>query len=246
MSEQDPSNQQSITSNPWWLFSAGFIVLVLAGLGFVLLTDPPTNTPAPAPGPTAEAPSSPEPRGTSSRPTSSADCVVGAGDLTVPRSAPQGVEWRLDTGIAFPVSPAGPGRNSGEIRSCFAHSPTGALLSAATYALSTQLSNREKLVQERLTDGPEKTAALNAAKSLPPDTEVANRGQVAAFRFISYTPANSTVAVVLKKEATNYVVVTYTMVWTGTDWLIDGNPVGGLTPAQPVSDVSGYVTWAGV
>lgn len=245
MSEQDPSNQQSITSNPWWLFSAGFIVLVLAGLGFVLLTDPPNNTPPPQPGPTAEASLPPGQRATS-QPTSSGGCAVRAGDLTVPRSAPQGVEWRLDTGIAFPVSPAGPGKNTDEIRTCFAHSPTGALLSAATYALSTQLSNREKLVQERLTDGPEKAAALNAAKSLPPDTEVANRGQVAAFRFISYTPTNSTVAVVLKKEVGKYVVVTYTMVWTDTDWLIDGNPVGGLTPAQPASDVSGYIAWAGV
>ena len=58
MSEQDPSDQQSITSNPWWLFSAGFIVLVLAGLGFVLLTDPPNNTPLPLPAPAPPAPPS--------------------------------------------------------------------------------------------------------------------------------------------------------------------------------------------
>lgn len=243
MSEIDESRDNPV--NRWWLAAAAFMVVVAATFGFVLFgpgqspSEPPsTSTPSTSGPATAAGPTPPS--------TSSASsCPQGAATDKIPSSAPAGVKWALEQGVALPESSAGPHARTGDVRQCFEHSPTGALLAAATYAASTQLPSREQLVALRVSPGPEKDAALRAVKSMGTVAAESN-GQIAAFRILSYSQSQAVVSVVLKKDAGRFAVVTYPMLWTAGDWLINGAPEGGMPPAQPATDISGYIAWAGV
>lgn len=246
MSELDDETRNS-PLNKWWLAAGVFMVVVAALLGFVLFG--PSQPAAPEGQPSR--PSS-SPAGTSAPSTGTTSpggvstCPPGPSSSDIPSTPPSGVAWELEQGVALPQSKsAGPQRRTGDVRQCFEHSPTGALLSAATYAVSTQLPSLEQLITLRLSPGPEKDAALRGLS--PGDTgSDGPKGQIAAFRILSYTDTDAVVSVALKADAGRFAIVTYPMVWTGGDWLVNGAPKGGMPPAQPATDISGYIAWAGV
>lgn len=239
MSEQENVGGSRATSSVWWLVSAAVIVLVLVGLGFVLLSPGGNGQADPAPARSTPAPASSQ---TTAGP--SGRCDVRVGDQTVPRKAPK-TEWKLRDGVALPASAAGPAQSLSGVGRCYARSPEGVLLAAANYALGTQLPSRKELVEQRVTPGPEKDAALRAVATMAPAAETTGRGQVAGFRILSYTKDSGVVAVALQKQGA-YVVVTYPMVWSADDWKVDGNPPGGMPAVQTPSDLSGFIPWAGV
>lgn len=242
MSQIDDEAQDN-SFNRWWIAAGVFMVVVAAVLGFILFGPATSKTPDAQP----TSPGNPTSASSTSPSSGSADsyCPRSVENGEIPSSAPTGVKWELEQGVALPESSTGPERRTGDVRQCFAHSPSGALFSAATYAVSTQLPSREQLVTLRVSPGPEKDAALRAVKSMG---EVASgtNGQIAAFRILSYTQSEAVVSVVLKAEAGRYAIATYPMLWTSGDWLINGAPKGGMPPAQPATDISGYIPWAGV
>ncbi|MBU2698559.1 hypothetical protein [Pimelobacter sp. 30-1] len=143
---------------------AAAVVALVALVAFLLIG---TGGDDPDAGPT------PSPSGSSGA-TSSSTCGLPDGDQTVPTAAPADVTWEVVNGIALPRSAAfGPGEVSsgGKDRSCFAHSPMGAVFFAlngsakygkdqsgveiAGFRMTDYTTNRATLdIAIRVTEGP--------------------------------------------------------------------------------------------
>jgi hypothetical protein len=176
--------------------------------------------------------------------------AVGPGSL--PSSAPQGVTWTVYRGVAEPAHHLhGPLRIEGDLARCYARSPYGALI--ASWQIATRFvlaGDWERVVDEQLVPGPgreayrRQRAAITADDARPPG----GYGQLAAFRFASYTPQVATIQLVSRFADTGHLQVnTVTVVWREGDWRLQLQPDGALSPSlQPLSDLAGFIAWAGV
>lgn len=125
-------------SSPWFIAAAVFLVVVLAlgawVVGGRVVSGGRTGggSPAPPAKPPAASAAGSVAASAGSDPAASA-CGLAAGDQQVPVQAPVGRTHTIAPGLDIPVvDGVGPDMRSG-ISRCFAHSPTGALLSAANW-----------------------------------------------------------------------------------------------------------------
>lgn len=215
-------------------------VIVICGL-VVLLTggddpSPPTSGQAPA---AKRKPAKAQAQG----------CNLSAGPQKALTSAPPNTKWELLGRIAVPTAPAtyGPGRENSGVRSCYAHSATGALYAAVNIIAATA-------------DGPTRHAATKylTADGVGRDRALADRDrstssgatlQIAGFRFTSYSRSVAVIDIASKAslEAESFDThVSLAMRWEGNDWKLSipdtGDPFAGT---QRLPDRSGYVQWAG-
>lgn len=88
------------------------------------------------PAPTGSATPSATTQAASSDPAQSDDCALPEGDQAIPKTAPAVDEWVDVQGFGVPTSSTyGPTKREGDLFTCYAHSPTGALFASA-YAFS--------------------------------------------------------------------------------------------------------------
>lgn len=239
MSEQDQNDHQSFASNPWWLFSAGFIVLVLAGLGFVLLTDPPNDTPVPTPGPaSATATNAPQVAG---RPTSACATSSSSSSLSIPTAAPAS-EWSIVDKVAVPTSKAGPSVLSPN-RRCFDRSSEGALLAASNIGMLSFGKDAAAIFASQVLPGPNHDAALKEAVDQRP--REGDKAQIRGFRFLNYSPDRAQVQLLtgIQEQLQQF---TITVQWSEGDWKVNLDTPGGYLPPQPASSADGFIQWSGV
>ena len=239
MSEQDPSDQQSITSNPWWLFSAGFIVLVLAGLGFVLLTDPPNNTPLPQPAPSPTSSLVPTEPALAGKLAS--NCANPSSATTVPTAAPDS-QWSIVDKVAVPTSKAGP-RVLSPNRRCFARSPEGALLAVSNIGMLAFGKDVKAIFADQVLPGPNHDAALKEAVGQGP--REGDKAQIRGFRFLNYSQDRAQVQLLtgIQQQLQQF---TITVEWSEGDWKVNLDTPGGYLPPQPASSADGFIQWSGV
>ncbi|MBS0592021.1 MAG: hypothetical protein JSR84_00980 [Proteobacteria bacterium] len=228
-----------------WVIAAG-LVLVLAAAAVVLL--------ATGDGGGHDETSSSGPATTSTT-TSTGDpaasvCGLPAGDQRVPVTPPA-AHWVLIGQLAAPSGQAGPGRTSGGVRSCYAHSPTGALFAATNFLAAALATNSEK---EELALLPlfADTAALEEAKAQPYERcPSASRHQLAGFRIPARTEDEVTVELALllseSDGRTGLRALTLPMRWEDGDWkfVLNESPECGSDPynVKQLNDLSGYVEW---
>jgi hypothetical protein len=168
--------------------------------------------------------------------------------------APVAVSWQFEGKMLVPIQAAnGPASTSPNgVRSCFAHSPTGAVL-AAMVTLG-QLQNPETAaatVQTRVYPGAGKEAALAqlAQRSSTPSA-VAGELQFAGFKVLDY-PQNATralVQIVSDYNGRAYGAMPITMRWYRNDWYVELQPDGSLngqTEPDILTSLSGYVRFSG-
>ncbi|WP_459644194.1 hypothetical protein [Kineococcus sp. NUM-3379] len=240
---------------PGFLASAGFLAMVAAGGLTLVLTggaDPGRATAAPAPAPPA--PSAPAPADTAPAADPST-CGLPEGPQVLPRQAPQGVTWELLDGTAVPSAPRtfGPGRVTDGLRTCYAHSPTGAVLAAAgVFATTGVPSLVGPMMRELTAAGPGRDAALRrlAAEGVRP--EPSGPGvQVTGFQVLAYTAAEATVDLAFAVREgggrTGYVSWPATLRWEDGDWKLVLDDAGEFTAGvQGLPDLTGYVYWSGL
>ncbi len=80
-------------------------------------------------------------------------------------------------------------------------------------------------------------------------TEVApgTYGQIAGFRFVTYTPDVAVIQFVTRFRNGNLQVTTTTVRWLSGDWKQQLQPDGSESPtAQSVSSLAGFVPWGGL
>ncbi|MGH3529884.1 MAG: hypothetical protein ACRDQ6_21660, partial [Pseudonocardiaceae bacterium] len=172
-------------------------------------------------------------------------------DQTVPTSPPASVRWELYQRVALPYSAtAGPQTIDGSVARGYAHTPTGALIAAAQIPSRSLLSPGDswrQVVEQQVMPGPGRDRFTQLRSQITTDNTPDPRlGQIAGFRFITYTPEIAVIQLATKFTNGHMQVTTTTMQWDG-DWKEALQPDGSDSPTvQAIPDLTGLVGWSGV
>lgn len=243
-------------SSPWarrrWLVAAAGVALLVACTLVLVLRGPAGPAPTAATTPSTSAPSTSaaaaggvEPAGGAS--TQPSVCGLPAGDQLVPVTPPEPTDWVLVGTMAAPqaASSTGPGLTRSGLRSCYAHSPLGALYAAAGFLAATTDPALRLPAARDLTahgQGRDRAVALLATSDPGPGT---TGPQVAGFAFLNYDPDTAVVDIALHVRG-DAVHLPVTLRWQEGDWKV-ALPDSGLpfTAIQQLPTLSGYVPWTG-
>lgn len=242
----------------WWaapkfvVSAVAVILLVIAGIIlFVVVGNDEQSDAAPPAQPPATSSS------TSSTPTAEVTaeesvCGLDATGGTTLTAAPADVEWEFLGGIAAPKSAEhGPGvvdEQTG-VRSCYSHTPEGALLSLAGRIAASGDGELLLNTTEALSlDGPGKDVDLQLVRNrLAEGASTSPPIEIAGFRLLSYSDDQATVEIVGSVDTGTellYITSSAIMTWHEGDWYIRYNDDGSSGPVEGrVSDLSGYVPW---
>jgi hypothetical protein len=182
-------------------------------------------------------------------------CHAKNPNQAIPRvAAPLAVSWQFEGKMLIPIQAAGgPATTSPNgVRSCFAHSPTGAVLAAMV--LLGQIQNPEvamAALHNRVYPGPGRDAAIAEAKQTArtPST-VAGDIQFAGFKVLDYPPnaTRALIQIVADLNGRAYGAMPITMRWYRGDWYVelqtDGSFNGSVEP-DILTSLSGYVRFSG-
>lgn len=241
--DDNDSGGGALTGSTVWWGAGGLIVLVLIGLVWILISD---NGPAPTATPTrtvtaappgSSTPGSLSPRAPASTSVSPAagDCNVPGGTSAVPTS-PIPATWQAVGAVAAPVSStAGPKKVTGPggtLRSCYQHSPTGAVIAAMNIIIAGTSSNEQQVIEQGFTPGPGRTEA----QQQPADS---GGGSIAGFQAQACTQSTCLVKIAISVQGLT-IEQTVPMIWTNGDWKVNGQVTGVAQPVQ-VTSLSPYV-----
>ncbi|NEA36402.1 hypothetical protein [Streptomyces sp. SID13031] len=218
----------------------------------------PTEQPTDDPNGPPATPSGPQPTGTAtSTPTARPKPGVGgcksiSQNQRIPRTTPTAVTWEFDSDMLIPTQQeGGPAvMDSIGVRSCFAHSPTGAVL-AALVTLG-QIRNPDltlPVLRQRFVNNAGLKVALAEGKATPPTPgQTKQVAQFTAFKVLDYLPQRAIISVAVRIDDRNVAAIPVTMVWAGGDWKgslqTDGSFNGAVEP-DLLQSMTGYVGFGG-
>jgi hypothetical protein len=242
----ESTTERNPFTKPGFIIAAALVVaLVAAGIVIFLLPKGQSNAePTPAASSTATA-----------SPSASSDggksiCGLPSSSDTALGTAPQS-KWELVGRMAAPADPTtfGPGlTDASGFRSCFAHSPTGALYSAVNaVALGSSTQDEVKLAERLLVPGAGRDAAIKAATTRSSSTESSQSAQIRGFIMKSYSPTEADVdlAVQLQNGALAHSVLS--LRWVDGDWKVKASDDGQIfTGTAQLTDLSSFIAWSGV
>lgn len=225
--------------------AAAVVVAVILILGIILgVRAFGDDDPAPQPAATGPSTASPDPVDDAAL---ASVCGLAGVDLDGNVTSPPDSEWAYQGVIAFPTSPVyGPGRTDGDgIRSCFQHSPEGALFAAANALVQPfDAEHAAAWMNEFLADGPYREDILKANSSggtQPSDTRLG----IAGFRLLDYDGDSALVDLAVKATSGGTAVTgsyAYELVWQEGDWKLSAETAAPFNYAT-LPDLAGYVTW---
>jgi hypothetical protein len=243
------------SENIWWaaprFLMSAVAVLLLIIVGIILFiwmgnddqseAAPPVQTQSASPTPSASAVASDE-----------SVCGLDASGGTTLTAAPDDVEWEFIGGIAAPISAEhGPGvidEQTG-IRSCYSHTPEGALLALSNLlAASGDPELLLKTTQAVALEGPGKDIDMQRLQRRVDSGDTTTPPvKLEAFRLLSYSDDRATVEVVASGDSGSelvYITTSTVMEWHKGDWYVKYNDDGSSGPVEgPISDLSGYALW---
>jgi hypothetical protein len=241
------STETSTESNPFtkpgFIIAAALVVTLLAA-GIVIFLLPKGQSDAqPAP-PTPGTGSTPAASPSASAADSSV-CGLPTAPETSIGDAPE-TKWELVGTMAAPTDPQiGPGKTDAQgIRSCFAHTPKGALYAAVNlWALGSDPSKERAIAEQLAAEGPGREAGMKAPQTQAPASAV--KIQIAGFN-VSYTANQAVVDLAFKADNGALASVRTTLLWQDGDWkgVVSDNGVPLEEPRQ-VRDLSGFIPWSG-
>jgi len=243
----DTADEKSAWTRPGFI-AASVVVAIIVVLGLIVAfsggskqgTQSPAAPPPPAGRPAAKAD------------TDESVCGLDAGEQAVPTSAPR-AKWELVGQVAAPTAPKtkGPGRVDNGLRSCFAHSPVGALYAAVNVIAMTASDDRGAPFVRRLTaPGVGRDRALATLGQEPSDAQNASTAlQVAGFAITDYRKRSAVIDLAFRVDngaTTGYVHLPLALRWLDGDWKLalpdTGQPFDGMTR---IPNLAGYVPWRG-
>jgi hypothetical protein len=251
MSESTQSStERSPFTKPGFIISAALVVALIAAVVVIFFLPKADSTAPPAPASSSAA--------ASSAPSESADaagksvCGLPSSTETALGAAPKS-KWELVGKMAAPTDPKtfGPGlTDDSGFRSCFAHSPTGAVYSAVNLvALGSSKSQQMniKLADKLMTPGAGRDAAKQQATTLDPSTGSSDTVQVRGFLLKSYMPTEANVDLAFQTSGGKLFHAVLPLQWLDGDWKVKVSDAGQLiNDVAPLSDMSGFIAWAGV
>lgn len=247
MTEPAETNEaQNPLTKPKFIISA-VVVALLVALGLIFALTPReggTATPTTAPNNSPSATSS-----QSSTSSSASVCGLPAGDQSKPAGPPADTKWELVGKFAAPTSPQqyGPGQTAANgLRSCFAHSPTGALYAGSNLIILGSSGRSGILAQHLVAEGPERNEMLNAADTAtPPQTSGPAPFQLAGFKITDYTGDRAVIDYGVTAANGSVGSFSIVMQWQDGDWKW-APPTTGHPESRQLSDLNGFISWAGV
>lgn len=245
------STENTTESNPFTkpgFIIAAVLVVAMVAATIIIFLIPKGNEDA-QPAPTAVKSGSPA----TATATAAADrsiCGLPASSDTALGAAPTS-KWELVGRMAAPTDPktSGPGvTDDSGFRSCFAHSPTGALYAAVNaVALGSSTQDEAKLAERLLVPGAGRDAAMKAATSRNSSDETGQSAQIRGFVVKSYSPTEADVdlAIQLPDGALAHSVLS--LRWIDGDWKVKASDDGQIfTGTAQLRDLSGFIAWSGV
>jgi hypothetical protein len=221
-----------------WLAAA--VVAVIVALGAVLTVtgvfgggDPATPPAAAAPSPTAD---------------TGGVSVCGLTDVALSGTVEQAptAQWSLVGTIAAPSVPGqGPGLVEKDgFRSCFARTPTGAVVAAANLAaLGSYPPVRDRFNEQALAPGPGRDAVL--AKPAAQGASDGPRLELVGVQLLRYTGDQADVDLALRTSTGSLLAATVYLTWAEGDWKArvadDGSD---LSSVSPISTLDAYLPWS--
>jgi hypothetical protein len=172
-------------------------------------------------------------------------CGLPSGDQAKPATTPADTKWELVGKIAAPTSPTqfGPGKTEDNgLRSCFAHSPTGALYAGANMIVLGSSGRPDLLAQHLVVEGPERDKMLSEPPTSAPTTAPF---QIAGYKVVDYSGDRAVIEYGLTAANGSVGSVPVAMQWQGGDWKWV-LPATGMAEARQLSDLNGFISWAGV
>lgn len=175
-------------------------------------------------------------------------CPARPETSTIPTAPPPDLQWKGIGSMEVPVSAAdGPARYSGDVWTCFAHSPIGAVL-AAYDIVGSLLSRQWRLAAaDEIAPGAGQQAFIAESQGqtyqpLAPGQTV----QPLGFEVIAYGPGQATVETLAAAGNGDYQADERTLSWTDDDWKLVMTPAGTMGPdPQLVVSAAGFVLWGG-
>lgn len=170
----------------------------------------------------------------------------------LPRQTPDGFTWTLYRQVALPSSPiVGPRESVGAIAAGYERTPIGALTAAVQIGYRHLIApdNQWRAVTDRqVAPGPGRDAFVALRERAGDRIDPGELGQVAGFRFVTYSDDVAVIQVVSRFPDDGALqVTTSTVAWMDGDWKLSLQPDGSASPTvQRVEDLSQYIPWGGV
>jgi len=244
MSDNQPTEQNPFTSRRFILAAVVVGVILLCAVVLVVGTvvggqAKPTAGPS---GPASSSPSQPA-ASEADRSMCGLPGFEKSGTLT---QAPNS-KWELVGTVAAPTDPkgAGPGKvDTSGFRSCYAHTPTGALYSAANILALVSDRSLQREVADKLTvPGPGRDALLEQSGT---SSSSPVRYQIAGFKLNSYSGDQATVDIAVNLSTGELVSFPFALQWDDGDWKVKTTDDGGFTlPPAQLQSLGGYIPWSG-
>ncbi|WP_431230889.1 hypothetical protein [Paenarthrobacter nicotinovorans] len=229
-------------TKPGFIIAAALVVALIAATVVIFLIPKGQGNAQPVPaGPSSAATANPS---GSAEPGKSV-CGLPASTETALGKAPAS-KWELVGTMAAPTDPkVGPGKTDGQgIRSCFAHSPQGALYAAVNlWALGSDPSKERAIADQLAAKGPGRDAGMRAPQTPAPPTNV--KVQIAGFN-VSYTANQAVVELAFKADTGALASVRTTLLWQDGDWKgVVADSGAPLEEPRQIRDLSGFIPWSG-
>jgi hypothetical protein len=248
------STQSTTGTNPFtrpgFIISAALVAALVAAVIVIFFLPKGDGAAQPAPSPSG-ASASTAPSKTAD-PAGKSVCGLPSTSETALGAAPKS-NWELVGKMAAPTDPEtfGPGVTDEDgFRSCFAHSPTGALYSAVNMvALGSSKSQvlNAKLTDKLLVSGPGRDIAIKDSATMAPSTGADTTVQIRGFLIKSYTPAEADVDLAFETRNGALVHTVLPLRWVDGDWKAKVSDGGELiNDITQLSDLSGFIPWSGV
>lgn len=230
------------------LIGSAVVVAAIVVLGLVLsLTNIFGGETEPTANPSAPSPSTATATATQTAQNEASVCGLEAVELSGTVTTAPTATWALvGTTAAPPIEGQGPGKIDGDgFRSCYARTPTGALVAAANYAaIGSYAPLRARFYDEATVPGPGRDALLK--KPITGAGDGGTRVQIAGFRVLRYDGNQADVDIAFRTSNGAVGASVLNLQWSGGDWKIrvadDGTE---LSPVVQLPSLSGYTLWAG-
>jgi len=236
----DPLDDRPFWQQRGWQFSAAFFGLVLcAGLVTLVVGLPDANAQknGAATGPLTAA----LPPGM----TRPAGCRTNDSNQQPPSRPPADITWQPMNGATIPRSAtAGPTQKSGTILWCFAHTPMGAVMAASIIPRHMSGADWRVTSDQQLVAGIGRDVFEARRASITTGTPQYTASSQAGFQVVAYSPQTTTIRLLIRQSAADYVSADFTLDWDNGDWKLRPQTTGELyTPVTQVTALAGFVVW---
>ncbi|GAB2638235.1 hypothetical protein [Kribbella swartbergensis] len=218
----------------------------------VVPTEQPTEEPSVPPATPTGEPTATQTTTPSGPPTpGTGGCKLRNPDQTIPRVAPPAVTWQFEADMLIPLQqeggPAVTDRTG--VRSCFAHSPTGAVLAAmVTLGQIRNPDLTDEVLATRIAPGPGRNRAISEARVTRTPRNEGDVAQFAGFKVLDYLPDRAIISIAVQIDDKSVASLPVTMVWHRGDWKAelkeDGSFNGSVEP-DLLGSLDGYVGFRG-